>query len=129
MLFALILVLCIGVTQGCDVTDTLKLNFTSSFGDAYTIASHEEPGAIVPRLGADGLHVSVQYSGGCREHEFVVRHAVHHDTTEIWLFHDNNGDACEAYLTDTRLLSVPSTVYNTEHVVLLAPEGTEFSLR
>jgi len=115
------------IALGCEVTDNLSSE--PEFGDPYTIATALTPNTTAPRLDASGLHVTVQYSGGCRTHDFQLQYRIQHETTEIWLRHDGHGDLCEAYLTETRQLAVSFRALETENVVLLAPNGTIFSLR
>jgi len=115
------------IALGCEVTDNLSSE--PEFGDPYTIATTVTPTTTAPRLDASGLHVTVQYSGGCRTHEFQLQYRIQGETTEIWLRHDDNGDLCEAYLTETRQLAVSFRALETENVVLLTPDGTIFSLR
>ena len=115
------------IALGCEVTDNLSSE--PEFGDPYTIATAVTPNTTAPRLDASGLHVTVQYSGGCRTHDFQLQYRIQHETTEIWLRHDGHGDLCEAYLTKTRQLAVSFRALETENVVLLAPNGTIFSLR
>ncbi len=112
---------------GCEVTDSLSTEV--DFGDPYTIAAEDAPPVVPPRLDAEGLHVSVRYSGGCKTHLFLVQFLSRGDTTEIWLHHDANGDRCEALLTNTLTLKVPVRVLDTENVVLLSPDGASFKLR
>lgn len=115
------------IALGCEVTDNLSSE--PDFGDPYVIALEATPNTIAPRLDADGLHLTVQYSGGCRTHGFQLQFRIQGETTEIWLRHDGNGDQCEAYLTETRQLAVSSRALETESVVLLTPDGMIFPLR
>ena len=115
------------IALGCEVTDTLSSE--PDFGDPYTIATAVTPNTTAPRLDAGGLHVTVQYSGGCRAHDFQLQYRIQGKTTEIWLRHNGNGDRCEAYLTETRQLAVSFRALETENVVLLAPDGAAFPLR
>ena len=115
------------IALGCEVTDNLSSE--PDFGDPYTIATAVTPNTIAPRLDASGLHVTVQFSGGCRTHNFQLQYRIQGETTEIWLRHNGNGDLCEAYLTETRQLAVSFRALETENVVLLAPDGMVFPLR
>ncbi len=126
-LFKTIAFLSLLIALGCEVTDSLSSE--PNFGDPYTIATAASPSTIAPRLDAHRLHVTVQYSGGCRTHDFQLQYRIQGETTEIWLRHDGNGDLCEAYLTETRQLAVSFRALETENVVLLTPDGTIFSLR
>ena len=126
-LFKTIALIGLLIALGCEVSDSLSTE--PDFGDPYTIATAITPNTTVPRLDAGGLHVSVQYNGGCRSHGFHLEYRIQGETTEIWLRHDGKGDLCEAYLTETRQLAVSFRALETENVVLLAPNGTIFSLR
>lgn len=126
-LFKTIAFLSLLIALGCEVTDSLSSE--PHFGDPYTIATAVSPSTIAPRLDAHRLHVTVQYSGGCRTHTFDLQYQAQGDTTEIWLRHDGNSDQCEAYLTETRQFTVSSRVLETANVVLLLPDGTAFTLR
>ncbi len=115
------------IAIGCEVTD--NLSSTPNFGDPYTVAADTALPSVVPRLDTEGLHVTVQHSGGCRGHHYIVHFRVHGDTTELWLQHKAKGDTCEALITRPLLLDVSLRVLETEHVVLLAPDGGVFTLR
>ncbi len=115
------------IALGCEVTDSLSSE--PDFGDPYTIATAASPSTIAPRLDAHGLHVTLQYSGGCRTHSFYLQYQPQGDTTEIWLRHDGNRDQCEAYLSETRQFTVSSRALETANVVLLLPDGAAFPLR
>ena len=113
------------IALGCEAADSLSSE--PDFGDVYSIAIQAP--AITPRLDADGLHVTVQYSGGCKAHVFDVHFRTTGNTTEVWLQHDANGDACEAVLTETLQREVSARVLETPNVVLLVPDGSTFPLR
>ena len=56
-------------------------------------------------LAEDTLQVSVSYSGGCRDHIFVLDASgpfLETDPVQLWLdiAHDANSDPCEAWLTE-----------------------------
>lgn len=58
-------------------------------------------------LSGDVLTVDLGYSGGCEIHDFqLCWDAVfaESDPVQVWLtlVHDANGDACEAYITESR---------------------------
>ena len=114
---------------GCDTTSetlsTARLAEEVDFGDAYVIAMD----APSPRLEERALYLTVQYSGGCANHEFDVRSHVQNDTSYVWLQHDGNGDPCEAYLTDPLNRRVPLVVLASQHILLLGPEDQSFTLR
>ena len=113
------------IALGCEVTDTLSSE--PDFGDAYSIVTDNQ--TLAPRLDTNGLHATVQYSGGCKAHLFDVHFQAGGDTTEIWLRHDGNNDACEAYLTETLQLQISSRALETPNVVLLLPSGAVYTLR
>jgi len=113
------------IALGCEVTDSLSSD--PDFGDTYAIVL-DDP-AVAPRLDAEGLHLTVQYSGGCNAHVFDVHFRIVGETTEIWLQHDANGDACEAYLTEPLRRTVSSRALETPSVVLLSPDGAVVTLR
>ncbi len=113
------------IALGCEASNSLSSD--PDFGDAYSITT--QPPATTPRLDAAGLHVTVQYSGGCKAHVFDVRFRTSGNTTEVWLQHDANGDLCEAFLTETLQLAISTRVLETPNVVLLSPDGSSFPLR
>ena len=113
------------IALGCEVTDTLLSE--PNFGDTYSVVT-DDP-ATAPRLDTEGLHTTVQYGGGCKAHLFDVEFRVAGDTTEIWLRHDANNDACEAFLTETLQLPVSARALETPNVVLLVPDGSAYPLR
>ena len=113
------------IALGCEITDTLSSE--PDFGDTYSVVTDDPTAA--PRLDTDGLHTTVQYAGGCKAHLFDIQFQVAGDTTEIWLQHDANNDACEAFLTETLQLPVSARALETPNVVLLVPDGSAYPLR
>ena len=113
------------IALGCEVSNSLSS--APDFGDAYSVLP--EGPIATPRLDADGLHVTVQYSGGCKAHVFDVHFRSAGNTTEVWLKHDANNDACEAFLTEPLQRTISTRVLETPNVVLLAPDGSVFPLR
>lgn len=96
-----------------------------SFGDPYQIAA--EP---VPTVTADArLAVTVEYGGGCEEHDFVLRSRDVGGTVEVWFVHDGRGDTCEALLTDTLTAVLPGVAADSEVLALLTPSGDRIMLR
>ena len=52
------------------------------------------------------LNISVSYGGGCKSHQFEliwpeVITMIYPPSFNVFLLHNANGDACEAYITDT----------------------------
>ncbi|MDX1628106.1 MAG: hypothetical protein R3345_05370 [Fulvivirga sp.] len=52
------------------------------------------------------LEIEVSYAGGCKEHEFAIEWPdvitmVYPPDFGVTLYHDSNGDTCEALITDT----------------------------
>jgi len=58
----------------------------------------------------DSLHLQVSYSGGCREHEFnlwkLPPNALEPPPVELMLAHEDNGDMCEAWITEWMAFSL-----------------------
>lgn len=58
-------------------------------------------------VSGDCVHITVQYAGGCEFHNFDLIHigpwcgTPPVGPTQLKLFHDSNGDACEALITRT----------------------------
>ncbi|MGB3543010.1 hypothetical protein [Rubrivirga sp.] len=89
------------------------------FGDPYATV-----GSVA--LEGDDLEVTVRYSGGCEEHSFQTRTRPADGFTEVWLTHDANGDACEAFITTTASADLEGL---DGSVVLLAPDGERIPVR
>ena len=109
---------------GCEVTDVLVPE--PDFGDAYTVVLQDH---AAPRLDASELHVTVQFSGGCKAHHFELHSRLLQDTTELWLEHDANNDNCEAYLTEPVNRRVSASLLERPNIVLLLPDGSAYPLR
>lgn len=65
---------------------------------------HDDYKVISQRIENDCLKIDVEYSGGCEDHEFVLYQIYSMSSTKdpvLFLSHNANGDACEAYLTET----------------------------
>lgn len=57
------------------------------------------------KIVGDELHVDVGYSGGCEDHDFTLCFDSIVLDTDLWnlaIDHDAHGDACEAFLMETR---------------------------
>ncbi|MGQ0650209.1 MAG: hypothetical protein ACT4P7_21915 [Gemmatimonadaceae bacterium] len=70
---------------------------SSATGDNYTIAGR-------PFIEGNSLHVTVQYGGGCRRHDFALlaSHVFMESNpvqSAIAIRHAANGDLCKAWLT------------------------------
>ena len=100
---------------GCDATRVL-----SDFGDPYQLLSQDDQAAV---LDGTRLLVPVQYGGGCAEHTFALRSDLDADSATVWLHHDANGDACEAFITETVSAELPAPVAAAARVTLRAPAG------
>ncbi len=65
-----------------------------NFGDDFNINADKT------YLSGDTLFFEISHSGGCEEHFYEVRfNRVENQTAYIFVFHNANGDLCEAYLT------------------------------
>jgi len=72
-------------------------------GEHYDIENAE--------LSGNQLHITIAYSGGCKEHEFNLYHNKMMSKSippilNIFLTHENNGDECEQYITKTIIFDV-----------------------
>jgi len=58
----------------------------------------------------DSLHLQISYSGGCRHHEFALWRLMPDSTPGrtvcLMLSHEDNGDMCEAYITEWMAFSL-----------------------
>lgn len=97
----------------------------SRFGDAYEVMFGRTPADpdVPPAIAGDTLVAQVGYAGGCEDHAFALDAETVRDTVRLWLRHDANGDACEAYLHDEVRLAVPRAARGEAPVVLLNPHG------
>jgi len=65
-----------------------------NFGDDYSINADQT------YLSADTLFFKISHSGGCEEHFYEVSfNRVENQTAYVFVYHNANGDLCEAYLT------------------------------
>jgi hypothetical protein len=66
-----------------------------NFGDEYGINETKT------YLSGDTLFSQISHSGGCEEHFYEVQfNRVENQTAYIFVYHNANGDMCEAYLTN-----------------------------
>lgn len=84
------------------------LVFTNAPSDRYGTDAYVINSAAIT---GDTLEVSVSYSGGCEEHRFtlIVSESFlesHPVQLHISLAHDANGDACEAWPTETYIFNL-----------------------
>jgi hypothetical protein len=79
--------------------DSTFVNFDAlphdvNFGDEYGINETKT------YLSGDTLFFQISFSGGCEEHFYEVQfNRVENQTAYIFVYHNANGDMCEAYLT------------------------------
>ncbi len=101
------------------------------FGDPYEIytqlpLSNE---AAPPRIQNDTLYVTVGYSGGCKTHAFDLMVDTSNPVqATLWLAHDADGDACEAYLVDPLRKAIPKSASGISRFLLRNPNGEPFML-
>ncbi|PSQ98542.1 MAG: hypothetical protein BRD48_06860 [Bacteroidetes bacterium QS_9_68_14] len=74
--------------------------------DTLSDSRPDRPIVTVGTLRTDTLTLRVQYGGGCEDHEFqLVADDAFMESNPVQagvqLFHDGNGDTCEALLTET----------------------------
>ncbi len=96
------------------------------FGDDYVINESEAS------LSADTLLFEISNSGGCKEHEYEVRlNRVENFTAYIFVNHDANGDACEAYLTHNLKSDLSDLLVRDDFngLNLVLPDSSELILR
>lgn len=110
---------------GCEVTNVLDAE--PDFGDEYWVLTNNQ--TVAPRLDAQGLHVTVNYAGGCKDHHFEFHTRVRQNTTEFWFEHDDKGDTCEAIVGETLRRNVPAHLLERPNIVLLLPGDTAYPLR
>lgn len=72
-----------------------------------------------------GLHVAVEFSGGCANHSFRADYTLAEATATIWLVHASNGDACLERLAEEVVVALPATVLEKETLILISPSGRE----
>lgn len=102
------------------------------FGNPYQIVTNETPASpdILPFVRNDSLYASIGYSGGCETHDFTLNYDIRRDTTVLWIYHDAQGDECEAYVQDRIEVPIPPSALENPSIILLNPEGgTPFILR
>ena len=102
-----------------------------TFGDPYLVAADPAPAVIASAAvaGDARLAVTVEYSGGCEEHDFVLRSRDLGDQVEVWFVHDGRGDPCDALITETLTAALPGAAVEAEALVLQTPFGAPVTLR
>ena len=96
-----------------------------TFGDDYRVLAEPAP----PTAQGGQVTATVEYSGGCAEHDFVLRSRETSDGIEVWFVHDGRGDACEAAITETLTATLPGVAADAPALWLLQPVGEPVSLR
>lgn len=85
----------------------------------------------------DSAFITVSYSGGCRQHTFEVIWNENYDKsnppgTKLLMLHNANGDACEAFLTETLVFSLSELLgevaYETVAVTVINGKSQSDSL-
>lgn len=101
--------------------DQSTINLRSSNADFMQLLSAVSPPQSDPfqlnsiTVEGETVKIAVSYSGGCRKHTFDVIWSERLTettpaSTDLLLLHEDNGDMCEAYITDTLRFSVPDLV-------------------
>ncbi len=96
------------------------------FGDSYFL--HADSAKLVD----ERLQLRISYSGGCRKHEYELRlNRIENTVAYIFLYHNGNGDPCEAYLTVRLRADLRSFFVRDDwaKLVLLGPNGEAIALR
>lgn len=96
------------------------------FGDSYFLHADSV------QLQEEKLQLGISYSGGCRKHEYELRlHRIEDTVAYIFLYHNSNGDPCEAYLTARLRANLESFFMRDDwaKLVLLGPRGEQVHLR
>lgn len=105
---------------------------TIRFGDTYEIRTVDPLSGdpIRPELTDSTLHVTVAYSGGCKEHEFTLnQRTAGEESLQVWIFHNGNNDLCEAYPSENLALAHTIDIDSFAAITLLNPNGDPFALK
>lgn len=100
-----------------------EIILTRSFSEYSDLASNRSAEISDPFVldsvifNCDSISITVSYSGGCKQHTFeIIWSETFSDTeppqTGIIIIHNSNGDACEAYITETLTFSVSDLAEN-----------------
>ena len=111
---ALILTSCYdSALDATDKNSDARLDYLDAAQDPGSYAN-DEYHIIGVTPGEDVWKVIVQYSGGCEEHSFFswTDNSVVNNKAQFYLFHNANGDLCEALVRDTVYLNM-SEVFAT----------------
>ena len=104
-----------------------------TFGDAYQVVAEPAPVVVVTSTSAPAddtrLAVTVEYSGGCEDHAFVLRSRDFGDAMEVWFVHDGRGDTCEGIVVEALTAALPGAAAEAEALVLVTPSGERVALR
>ncbi|MBC8180665.1 hypothetical protein H8E88_06020 [candidate division KSB1 bacterium] len=97
-----------------------------NFGDDYSINADKT------YLSSDTLIFEISHSGGCEEHFYEVRfNRVENQTAYIFVYHNGNGDMCEAYLTSNLKSNLQTLLVRDDFadLYLLRPNQEAIKLR
>jgi hypothetical protein len=121
--FSLLLVSCEKENEKTPESQTSEVNLHKSNSDFVNVMSNRsednsDPFELISIVFENGnVNITVAYSGGCKTHTFTV----------IWdevitnsnppginliITHDANGDACEAYITETLVFPLTTLIDN-----------------
>ncbi len=93
------------------------------FGDPYVISIGPFP--LPPEepitLNGDTLNVGVHYSGGCRDHDFILENCGNNSTMYLWLTHNSHDDPCEAYPWENIQKVLCEEILDSDRIVVLDP--------
>ena len=95
------------------------------FGAPYEIVINEIAGGpdAPPHINGHWLFLTVQYSGGCTDHEFLFESYLRRDTAHVWLNHFSNDDTCEAEILDDLNIELPGSIRDMGVIALYDPVG------
>lgn len=131
--WTVLLLVALVAAAGCDRPEAPTGAFDRArFGAPYQVVTNRTPAAPdePPAVLSDSLTLLVSYVGGCADHSFELDSRVRADTANVWLFHEANGDTCEADVQDRLTLPLPEDVLLARSIHLVNPhEELPFVLR
>ena len=95
------------------------------FGAPYEIIINESGGSpdAPPRITGDWLLLTVSYTGGCTDHEFILESESRRDTAYVWLNHIDHNDACASQIIDDLSIELPTGILATRIISMFDPSG------
>jgi hypothetical protein len=103
------------------------------WGEAYSVMLHQTNLDLtqneLPSLKGGVLRTTVEYEGGCQDHDFDLRYRRTSEAYEIWFYHKSDRETCRVIMRKNLKEQLFVEAMVATHVWLILPDGNVHVLR